>query len=275
MYGEWYPDLEEFQLGDLPPQSRVRWTLSGLTYPLSIHVSETETLDFRVYSVPSTIKGGVRFKVWVDPPLASSIPNSSDERMSPAQQRLADLLKLDKAATLKFMREVFKLSKEVDGVRLGEITAAVKSHLQESDEEPTPEIIFERLCMADVESFLQKIEAKPAGTMSGSDKYPPAQERMTPSIQKMAQVLGTNKAGTEAFIESVLKLRQRRDQIGIADILLVVEQRGRLGLPVTVALVYEQLKKQASQRKENGAVITKVAKDKTKRKHVSVWEIRN
>ena len=80
--------------------------------------------------------------------------------MSPAQQRLADALEVDKASTLLFMREVFKLGKEYDGVSLSEMTAAVQEYVQRFDRRPTPEDVIEHICMQATDRVLERVEAR-------------------------------------------------------------------------------------------------------------------
>lgn len=64
-----------------------------------------------------------------------------EKRMSPAQDRLAQVLGKDAGATQVFMNQVFRLAPE--GTRLGEITEAAQSLVRHGDRRPTPERVAE------------------------------------------------------------------------------------------------------------------------------------
>jgi len=67
--------------------------------------------------------------------------------MSPSLQRLANLLgkQNDKAATQKFMRDVFDLLKGKKNVQFGHITKAVQEHVESGLGQPTPQQIAQKL----------------------------------------------------------------------------------------------------------------------------------
>lgn len=237
--------------------------------------------------------------------------------MSPAQQRLADLLKLDKAGTLKFMGEVFKLGKEYDGVTLREMTVAAQTCMQQSGHRPTPADVIERICMDAAERILARIEAKQAenaekstpkavtalnssalnallaqtlGTVpegltvsagqgvngaaeeeAGDD---PTSDRLVPWKQRLAHVLGTDRAGAEEFVNTVLKLRLRGERFGLADFVPAAEELKRRGKPITTTSMYESLVDLSAQRRKR-FVVKQESQIKRRRTHISVWEIRN
>lgn len=165
-HGHWYPDLEEFQTTEGPPSKHNYWALPGLTYCLIFVQEDRQESVHRVYTIPSQIKGGFRFKVYHDPTSATSKPASpgraalflrdlaatpvarqTEGRMSPAQQRLATALGMDnnKAATLKFMRDVFVLFSGQKRIQLGDITKAVQEHVETGLGRPTTHRIAEKL----------------------------------------------------------------------------------------------------------------------------------
>ncbi|PYE52037.1 hypothetical protein [Deinococcus yavapaiensis] len=77
-----------------------------------------------------------------DHPSAPSKDRSASQRLSPAQQRLADALGTDKAETLAFMRDVWRLAPTT---KLADITRAVQQHQTRENAPPTPEQIAARL----------------------------------------------------------------------------------------------------------------------------------
>lgn len=236
--------------------------------------------------------------------------------MSPAQQRLADLLKLDKAGTLKFMGEVFKLGKEYGGVTLREMTVAAQTCMRQSGHRPTPADVIERICMDAAERILARIEAKGAekagksipepvsalnlgslnalmaqtlgtvpadqpvstvhGVNGGNEEAAsdgPTSDRSVTWKQRLADALGTDRAGAEAFVDTVLKLRLRGERFGLADFVPAAEELKRRGKPITTTSMYESLVDLSAQRKKR-FVVKPGAESKRKRTHVSVWEIR-
>lgn len=70
-----------------------------------------------------------------------------EKRMSPAQSRLAQVLGEDAEATQAFMKQVFRLAPK--GIRLGQITNAAQSLVQQGDRSPTPERVAELLTRRD------------------------------------------------------------------------------------------------------------------------------
>lgn len=70
-----------------------------------------------------------------------------EKRMSPAQDRLAQVLGKDAEATQAFMKQVFRLAP--NGIRLGEMTNAAQSLVQQGDRSPTPERVAELLMRRD------------------------------------------------------------------------------------------------------------------------------
>lgn len=163
--GMWYPALEEFQIGELPPGQHHLWTLGGLTYPLKFEMPDGTAKSWRgrVYTMPSSVLGGVRFKVWHDPVPKSEKPLKG--KMSPALQRLGDLLEADKTVTTKFMRDVFSMT-EKGSIRLGDITDAVRGHLDDGLGKPTPKQALERIRADKARKRKEKQAAK--GSAAGS-----------------------------------------------------------------------------------------------------------
>lgn len=70
-----------------------------------------------------------------------------EKRMSPAQSRLAQVLGKDAEATQAFMKQVFRLAPK--GIRLGQMTNAAQSLVQQGDRSPTPERVAELLTSRD------------------------------------------------------------------------------------------------------------------------------
>lgn len=220
--GHWYPDLEEFQTSAGPPSDHNKWALPGLTYPLIFVQEGRQESVHRVYTIPSQIKGGLRFKVYHDPTSAASKPASPDRaalffrdlaatpvaqqpegRLSPAQQRLATALGTDndKAATLKFMRDVFVLFSGQKRIQLGDITKAVQEHVESGLGRPTTHQIAEKLS--------RHATAPATSTVPAAEKAP-APAPATPAGSSAGETPATASAPSAASDSTETQKKQRK-----------------------------------------------------------------
>lgn len=270
-YAEWYPDLQEFQTDEFPPSDTAKWSLTGLTYPLSIHLNESETIDLRVYSIRGQVKNRLRYKVQqsVETFLSVTPSDKPTKRLSPSKQRVANALGIDGEKTEKFLLAVFKLGTEIGGIRLSEIESAVNRHIIESSEPATPENIFERICLGVLDDFTKR--AKDAPRSRATSDIP-----MSPSLKRLATLLGRDEEDTQRFVKQVQS--QRREELTSQQILAAVEELKRQNKPLTIACTLEMYKFQLelSKSRQAGPEVKRAVEIKrAKRKSNSVWEIRN